>query len=269
MIDLTRTVRFFLRDVEGDALARHNTFAAWPPPRGLCPFYQLHVECRGEIDTLTGYFMNIKEIDQAVRDHALARFRAAARAAGRLDDVPMGRLMRDLFDALQPPLKSSVHRIRLDLSPFYSLTLGSDDMNHLTITQKYEFCAAHRLHVDRLSDGRNRAIFGKCNNPSGHGHNYQVEVVVRAPIRADGHAASIEQLDALVDDAVIQKFDHKQLNVDLPEFADVNPSVENIARVIHDILAARVPKLGLELETVSVWETGKTKCTYGKQTAGV
>jgi 6-pyruvoyltetrahydropterin/6-carboxytetrahydropterin synthase len=174
--------------------------------------------------------------------------------------------MRSVLTRLQPPLNHSVVRAKLCLTPFHSLEIERDAMDHVIVRQQFEFSAAHRLHVPSLSDEKNREVFGKCNNPSGHGHNYKLEVAVRAPIRADGQTLAVETLDALVDDAVIQKLDHKHLNADVPQFATLNPSVENIARVIFEMLESRVRDIGVELDAVSVWETGKTVCTYrGKQ----
>jgi 6-pyruvoyltetrahydropterin/6-carboxytetrahydropterin synthase len=135
-------------------------------------------------------------------------------------------------------------------------------MDHVIIRQQYEFAAAHRLHVSGLSDEENRRVFGKCNNPSGHGHNYRVEVAIRAPIDAQGHVLPVEKLDATVDAHVIQKLDHKHLNIDVPRFADLNPSVESITREIYHMLQPGVRELGAVLEEVRVWETSKTVCAY-------
>ena len=135
-------------------------------------------------------------------------------------------------------------------------------MEHVVITQHYEFAAAHRLHVNRLSDEENRRLFGKCNRPSGHGHNYRLEVALRIPIRDDGHILTPAKLDELVDEAAIRKLDHKNLNLDVPEFQNLNTSIENIAKVIYELIANDVGSLGAELESVSVWETSKTVCTY-------
>ena len=132
------------------------------------------------------------------------------------------------------------------------------------IIHREEFSAAHRLHVPTLSDQQNRDTFGKCNNPAGHGHNYQFEVVVKSPIDPAGQTLPIQQLDAVVDQHAVQLLDHKHLNIDVPQFAHRNPSVENIVQVIWDMLADPIAALapGTTLDELSVWETSKTVCTY-------
>lgn len=230
--------------------------------RGLGRFYQLHVTARGDVDPVTGYFMNIKHIDTAVRDHVLPYLAERVGDDAATADLPMGALMRSIVERLQPPLGQAVRFVRLELTPYLDLALWSDVMDTVVVRHQYEFSAAHRLHVDSLSDAENRRVFGKCNNPSGHGHNYRVQVAVRCPIDDAGRVIDADALDAVVDEHVIEKLDHKHLNLDVPQFADLNPSVEHIARVIHDMLAEPVRTLGVELLEVSVWETGKTVCTY-------
>ena len=266
MLELSRTVRFCLGpDAEDHALPRDNTFSAWPPMRGLGRYYELGVVCRGEADAATGYFINIKHIDTAVRDHALPILRAAIADEARAADTPMGALMRRLLEALQPPLEHRVARLTLQLTPLLTLAMEPAAMDHVLIAQQYEFSAAHRLHVPSLSDEDNRATFGKCNNPSGHGHNYRVRVAVRAPIDPDGRTLDVAALDAAVDRLVIEKLDHKHLNRDVPAFAELNPSVENIVGVVWGMLAPEIGSAaapGVTLDEVTVWETGKTSCTY-------
>lgn len=268
MLELSRTVRFCLDDppTPARAPARHNTFSAWPPMRGLGRFYQLQVVCRGEADPVTGYFINITHIDEAVRDSlfpAMNQAMAEYAAQGGTAAAPMGELMRRLARSFREPMQSSLWRLGLELTPYHSLQIETAAMDHVLLRQQFEFSAAHRLHVPQLSDEENRKIFGKCNNPAGHGHNYRLEVAVKSKIDARGHVVPVEAVDALVDEVAVQKLDHKHLNVDVPQFAKLNPSVENIAKVIFEMLAEPLEKkLGVELAEVSVWETAKTVCTY-------
>jgi len=100
------------------------------------------------------------------------------------------------------------------------------------VTRRYEFAASHRLHAARLSDDENRRIYGKCNNPHGHGHNYVVEVMVRGPLdAATGRAVDPVQLDELVARQVLVPFGHRNLNEE-SNFASVVPTSENLAAEI-------------------------------------
>jgi 6-pyruvoyltetrahydropterin/6-carboxytetrahydropterin synthase len=97
------------------------------------------------------------------------------------------------------------------------------------VTRRYAFAASHRLHSGQLSEAQNRLLYGKCNNPYGHGHNYTIDVSVRGPVDAvTGRAVDIEQLDELVNRQVIEPFDHRNLNVEVAVFAQVVPTSENL-----------------------------------------
>ena len=262
MVELGRTVRFFLNGGGDDPRPpRHNGFSAWPPARGLGRFYELHVRCRGETDPVTGYFINISHVDKAVREHVLPYLMKLVESSNTCK-LPMGTVMRTALDRLQPALHGTVYHLELVLSPFHSLGIRSGQMDRMIVRQQYEFAAAHRLQVNALSVDQNQRLFGKCNNPSGHGHNYRLEIVVAAPISTDGRVLFVEQLDELVDEVVVRQFDHKHLNADMPQFKKLNPSVENIAKVIYDMLRESVVRLGTQLQEVSVWETTRTVCTY-------
>lgn len=262
MLELSRTVRFCLSgEAQELASPRDNTFSAWPAMRGLGRYYEIAVTCVGEADAQTGYFINIKEIDQAVRDHALPLLIQHTRDNQAAAQVPMGQLMHELLACVNPPLNDTVSSLSLVLTPFVQITAKSNDMQHVILRQQYEFAAAHRLHVPSMSDADNRQTFGKCNNPAGHGHNYRVEVAARCPIDQHGHTIDAASLDAVVNAQVIDQLDHKHLNTDVPQFADLNPSVEHIVKVIWQMLDGKLPG-GASLDEVRVWETGKTVCAY-------
>ena len=97
------------------------------------------------------------------------------------------------------------------------------------VTRRYEFAASHRLHSEGLSEDENRKLYGKCNNPYGHGHNYVVEVSVRGPVDpATGQAVEIGVLDALVRREIVAPFDHRNLNREIAAFGEVVPTSENL-----------------------------------------
>jgi 6-pyruvoyltetrahydropterin/6-carboxytetrahydropterin synthase len=123
-------------------------------------------------------------------------------------------------------------------------------MGHVRITRRYRFCAAHRLHADHLTPAQNWAAFGKCNNPNGHGHNYVVLVTIRSGEGRDPRL--LDELDRLVENTVVKRFDHQDLNQD-PAFATSTTTGENLVVLLWNLLA---PKMTAgSLEKVGVIET--------------
>jgi 6-pyruvoyltetrahydropterin/6-carboxytetrahydropterin synthase len=119
--------------------------------------------------------------------------------------------------------------------------------------RRYVLSASHRLHADSLSEEENCAVYGKCNNPHGHGHNYIIEVLTRGPVApATGMVVNLVDLDRAVKAEVIRRFDHTNLNDD-PLFASCVPTTENLCRAVYALLADALP--AVELEHVRVEET--------------
>jgi 6-pyruvoyltetrahydropterin/6-carboxytetrahydropterin synthase len=97
------------------------------------------------------------------------------------------------------------------------------------VTRRYNFAASHRLHAPQLSDEENRHLYGKCNNPFGHGHNYVMEVSARGPLDpATGRAVDVEMLDEFVRRQVLGPFNHRNLNLDVDSFQGLSPTSENL-----------------------------------------
>ncbi|MFZ0285576.1 MAG: 6-carboxytetrahydropterin synthase [Terriglobales bacterium] len=103
------------------------------------------------------------------------------------------------------------------------------------LTRRYRFSASHRLHSDAMSDAENAAIYGKCNNPHGHGHNYALEVTVSGQVDENGMVCNLADLDGFVEREIVERFDLQNLNT-LPEFAKVVPTTENLSMAVYDIL---------------------------------
>ena len=102
-----------------------------------------------------------------------------------------------------------------------------------TLTKRYRFCASHRLHSEYLSEAENQRIYGKCNNPYGHGHDYVLEVSIAGEVDAEtGLFVNLSSLDAFVAEEVLARFDYRNLNHDVAEFAALVPTTENLALVI-------------------------------------
>ena len=126
--------------------------------------------------------------------------------------------------------------------------------------RRYRFAASHRLHSAQLSEEENCRVYGKCNNPYGHGHNYVVEVSVSGTVDpSTGMIVNLADLDGYVEQEVIEVFDHKSLNEDVPAFRDVVPTTENVCKEIYQRLK-RFPKA--KLERVRVEETSNNAFEY-------
>jgi len=214
----------------------------------------------GRPDARTGYLMNISDIDAAVRETVVPLL-AQRISEGATDSAE--RLLRESLRVLEPRLAPHLRGLRWNLTPYYWLTMNAAAPDRVLMTQSFEFAAAHRLHCDEFDAETNRRIFGKCNNPSGHGHNYRLEVSVEALLDAQGTSPfTLQSLERIVNETVIRRFDHKHLNMDTAEFANVNPSVENIARASHGLLEEPIRAAGARLARVTLWETEKTSCSY-------
>ena len=113
--------------------------------------------------------------------------------------------------------------------------------NRITVFRKEHFNAAHRLHNPAWSAERNKAVFGLCNNENFHGHNYELIVMVSGEIDPDtGYLIDLKLLSDLIKEEVLNRFDHKNLNLDTQEFKNLNPTAENIAVVIYQLLKAKL-----------------------------
>lgn len=131
----------------------------------------------------------------------------------------------------------------------------------VSVYRKEHFNAAHRLFNASWSDERNEAVFGKCNNPSFHGHNYELIVQLKGEIDPEtGYVYDMKVLSELIKKHVLNKFDHRNLNLDTDEFKNLNPSAENIAVVIWNILREKID-LKLEL-TIRLYETERNFVEY-------
>ncbi|WP_452223131.1 6-pyruvoyl trahydropterin synthase family protein [Lacinutrix chionoecetis] len=131
----------------------------------------------------------------------------------------------------------------------------------VTVSRKAHFNAAHRLYRKDWSDAKNDAVFGKCNNPNYHGHNYELIASVTGEIdRETGFVIDIKTLKTIIKTEVEDAFDHKNLNLEVKEFATLNPTAENIAVIIHKKIKAKLAS-HLDLE-VTLFETPRNFVSY-------
>jgi 6-pyruvoyltetrahydropterin/6-carboxytetrahydropterin synthase len=255
-----------------------NGLVSVAPASGLAPTVEIEAECIGEVGA-SGYLIDITVIDRAVREHLSPILLAALRA--ELDGTPtdLHTLLRRCASTLAPALPARLSMLAYRSSPFRTAALepaadetpnakGLQPMKDaFVLSETFEFAASHRLHLPGATDAENRAMFGKCNNPNGHGHNYRIEVSVEVAGAAEVAGKARGEMDfaaieRIVQSEIMARFDHKHLNLDCPEFANLNPSVEHIAMVCHGLLAPRFAERGASLRSVRVWETEKTSCRY-------
>jgi 6-pyruvoyltetrahydropterin/6-carboxytetrahydropterin synthase len=136
----------------------------------------------------------------------------------------------------------------------------------LELTRRYSFAASHRLHSPVLSPQENQRIYGKCNNPYGHGHNYVAEVTLTGPLDpATGMIAHLGDLDLFVAREVLEPFDHRNLNEDVPVFRDRVPTTENLCIEIFERLS-KFP--GARLVRIRLEETARNSFEYAGEPGG-
>jgi 6-pyruvoyltetrahydropterin/6-carboxytetrahydropterin synthase len=126
--------------------------------------------------------------------------------------------------------------------------------------RRYTLSASHRLHVDALTAEENRVAYGKCNNPHGHGHNYVIEVVVSGPVDSEtGMVMNLVDLDRVVNERVLERFDHRNLNLD-PVFESRVPTTENFSLVLVEMLQDALPDGQLEHVRIEETENNFFEC---------
>lgn len=126
----------------------------------------------------------------------------------------------------------------------------------MKLTRRYRFSASHRLHSDALSEEANWSTYGKCNNPYGHGHNYVVEVTVEGPVdERTGRVVDVVELDGIVQKEIVSRYDHRNLNEQVPELDGLVPTSEVVAEAIEQRLESVWPEGLPSLARVRVWET--------------
>ena len=134
-------------------------------------------------------------------------------------------------------------------------------MEKIAVTRKEHFNAAHRLHNPNWSKEKNSSFYGKCNNPNYHGHNYNLEVTVIGEVdQESGYLIDMKTLSNLIKAEVLEKFDHKNLNLDVVDFKDLNPTAENIIKVIYNKLRKKLENK-FELK-IKLYETERNIVVY-------
>ena len=134
-------------------------------------------------------------------------------------------------------------------------------MPRCIVTRCVHFNAAHKLHNPRLSDAENEAMFGVCSNPNFHGHNYDMEISVEGEIDPQtGYVIDVQRIKQIANECLLRHLDHKNLNLDVPWFSDLNPTAENIAVVSWRVLAPALRPA--TLKRIRLWETERNYVDY-------
>ncbi|WP_419882335.1 6-carboxytetrahydropterin synthase [Peribacillus sp. B-H-3] len=224
--------------------------------------YALEVMVKGKLKQDSGIVVNITDIDQVVKAfvHSNLDGKFLNKENGYFaKNIPTTEnIITYLWNAFEGMMENcTLHKIRLRENDF--LYAEKEDSSMVRLTRKYHFSTAHRLHSSQLTAEENTAIFGKCNNQFGHGHNYYLEVTVQGKVDpVTGMIANIGDMDRIIDQMVLQKFDHKHLNLDTQEFADLNPTSENVAIVTWNLLSDELPNLF----KIGLYETEKNYFEY-------
>lgn len=235
-------------------------FGKWASPYSHGHNFILQVTCEGQVDPVTGMVVNIKDIDDVLKRDIVQVYGQKSlndEVDSFADKAPsIENILLDIKNRLQHlPEGCKLTHLRLEELPDLWAELNLKN-NTMTITRSYEFAASHRLHVPTFSEEENQRLFGKCNNPAGHGHNYVVEVTVAGePDETTGFICDILEIDRVVNEEVVDRYDHKNLNVDLPEFQN---KVTTSEMVVQEIWNRLIDKLPAKLTRVRLCETARS-----------
>jgi len=263
MHKLARQVRFSINPFLSEDIQGFNSFVSKPAGEGLSIFFDLSVEVVGEVEPDTGFVVNVSDIDKRVREFAVPvfaeRIRQDFRRAKHIGFFAVAELLKTIYTRLADKFGTAeVTKLSLKLNPFRKVAMDSKDLGMVYFSEKFEFAATHKLWNEEFSRQRNLEVFGKCANPTGHGHNYLVEVTIKMQVGEEDFC--ISDFERIVDDELIKVVDHKNLNADVGQFSRINPTVENIAAFAWNKLVGKFSEAALHC--VTVWETDKTCCSY-------
>ena len=223
--------------------------------------YVLYVSLAGEIDKY-GMVQNLSDVKRVIKEEVTSQLNYAY-----LNDVwsefqqtlpTTENIARVIWHRLAPHLP--LVNIKLFETPELWADYQGNNME-ATLTVKTHFSAAHRLALPHLDLEENTTIYGKCARPNGHGHNYHLEVSVAGEIDSrTGMLVDLGALQQAIDEYVVEPFDHTFLNKDVPYFAEVVPTAENIALHIAQLLTNPIKELGVELDKVKLIESPNNSC---------
>jgi len=263
MHKLTRQVRFSINPFLSKENEGFNSFVSMPAGEGLSIFLELSVEVAGEVEPATGFVVNVADIDKNVREFVVPVFAERIEKdfsrAEHIGFFALTELLKSAWSRLADKFGAAqLSKLSLKLNPFRKVVIDSKDLEMVYFSEKFEFAAMHKLWNNDFSEEQNFEFFGKCANPTGHGHNYIVEVTIKMP--ANKNDFHISDFERVVDDELIKLVDHKNLNADVSRFSTTNPTVENIAAFAWNKLVGKFGQAALHC--VTIWETDKTYSSY-------
>lgn len=263
MHELARQVRFSINPFLPKQEKGSNSFVSEPAGEGLSLFFELTVEVAGDVQPATGFVVNVTEIDKNIRRFAVPLFVERVTRDFRQEKHIGFSAIVEVLQAARSRLADKfgtarLNRLCLKLNPFRTVAVDTKDLDMAYFCEKFEFAATHKLWNDEFSEQKNLDVFGKCANPTGHGHNYIAEVEISMPAARDDFR--VGDFEKIVDNELIKLLDHRNLNTDLEHFGKTNPTVENIAAFAWNQLVGKFGKG--KLHRVTVWETDKTYCSY-------
>lgn len=265
MHKLLREVRFCVNPFSADVPAGGNSYCCRPGADGFAIYFSLWVELEAKLNNETGFVVNVVDIDKIVRCYVVPLFYDEIyKSFNETRHVGFDRafdLLGRSWAAIKDKFESAeLISLGLNLAPHRKITIKSEDSKLMTFGEKFEFAATHKLWNDSFSDQKNLEVFGKCANPNGHGHNYIVEVAVSINDKEKFSSFGFEET---VIDEFLSVVDHKNLNVDVEEFAKVNPTVENITTYAWRCLEGKFANA--QLHSITIWESDRMCCTYAGQ----
>jgi 6-pyruvoyltetrahydropterin/6-carboxytetrahydropterin synthase len=263
-VRLTRVVsfsaghRYWLNSLTAEE--NRQRFGKWASPYNHGHNYVLSVTAEGPVDVSTGMVVNIKRIDDLLKERILSQFDQRSindevpwfeHRASSLENI-LSYIRGELESLPEPAVMVG---LKLEEMPTLWAEWNIEQETKMTITRVYEFAASHRLHAPQLPHERNLELYGKCNNPAGHGHNYVLEVsIAGVPDETTGFAVDLGRLDEVVHAEVVDRYDHHNLNEDLPEFKDRMTTSEVVVQEIWKRLDGKVPG---ELARIRLHETAR------------
>ena len=278
MIAMTRRIAFSAGVIDWPTGC--DAASAAGPPDAYGHNYVLDVTVRGEISPKTGVVVNIKDIDRVVRERVvdLLHHKTIHGQVPEFERRPVTPealavwIAGTLQDALPP--ETTLAAVRIEETPLVAaewvarqpIPMKSEQSNTnptlMRSTRIYEFAASHRLHSPQLTDDENRELFGKCNYANGHGHNYTLEITVEGPVDpVSSRVMCPATLDEIVNREVVDRYDHRHFNYDVPEFKDLVPSTEVVTKMIWERLVAEIPPPA-RLASVLIRETARNIFEY-------